>query len=142
MSVSFARTLKNFWRSSISRSLRQIAMINDTKSGVLVGTDDYGNKFYETQDPVEIHMRTRWVEYKDFWKFDMSQVEPAWHYWLAYGTDTLPTKIPESEKSVRAYPTPKVHAPHLTFTKGAYIPYNTAKPKIQTWIPEVKERSA
>ncbi|CDK25431.1 unnamed protein product [Kuraishia capsulata CBS 1993] len=140
MSTSLARTLRNFWRSGVKRSLKQIAYLNDTKSGTLVGIDDFGNKFYETQNPEEIHLRTRWVEYIDFWRFDMSQVEPGWHYWLAYGTDTPPNKLTEAEKPERAYPVPPVHKSNLTYTKGAYIPYNTARPKYTSWAPEVKER--
>ncbi|KAG7801465.1 hypothetical protein KL944_003197 [Ogataea haglerorum] len=139
MSVSLARTVKNIWRNGLKRSLRQIAMINDTKSGVFVGEDDFGNKFYETKDPDEIHMRTRWVEYKNFWDYDVSHIEPGWHYWLAYGTDTPPSKLKPEEKAI-TYSLNKVHHYNYTQTKGAFVTYNTAKPKIAEWDAKVTQR--
>ncbi|ODV96597.1 hypothetical protein PACTADRAFT_1187 [Pachysolen tannophilus NRRL Y-2460] len=140
MSSSLARTVRNFWRNGIKRSLIQIATINDTKSGDLVGIDDFGNKFYETKNEEEIHLRTRWVEYSNFWRPDISQVEPGWHYWLGYGTDIPPNQLQPNLKSIKAYPEPPRHMDNLTFTDGAYIPYNTARPKTQTWQPKVAER--
>ncbi len=116
--------------------------MNDTKSGHLVGVDDYGNKFYETNNPEEIHMRTRWVEYIDFWRPDMSQIQPGWHFWLAYGTDTPPNQLKPSDKAIRhIVPTEeKQHPLNYSCTRGAYVPYNTAKPKFASWSPKVKER--
>lgn len=141
MSVSFYRTLKNIWRNGLLRSGRQIAYMNDTKSGTLVGEDDFGNKYYETTDEDEIHMRTRWCEYKDFWRFDASHSEPGWHYWLAYGTDTPPNALPKDEIAIRHIAPENHHAINHTFTKGAFIPYNTAKPKFSTWESSVTPRS-
>ncbi|GMM29215.1 hypothetical protein DAMA08_019310 [Martiniozyma asiatica (nom. inval.)] len=138
MSVSFARTVRNIMRNGLRRSGRQIALMNDTKSGHIVGEDDYGNKFYETTNPEEIHMRTRWVEYKD-WTHDMSHIEPGWHYWLAYGTDVAPCNLKPEEKAVR-HVVEGVHAVNYTYTKGAFVPYNTAKPKVDSWSAKVAER--
>ena len=138
MSTSIFRTIKNIYHSGIKRAAWQIQVHNDTKRGWLVGTDDFGNKFYETDVPGEIHMRTRWVEYNE-WGIDMSKVEPGWHYWLAYGTNTPPDQLQGDEKTTRAYPLEK-HQPNLTGTPGAYVPYNTAKPKYSSWTPEVKDR--
>lgn len=140
MSVSFIRTLKNIWRNGLVRSGRQIAYMNDTKSGTLIGEDDFGNKYYETSNPEEIHMRTRWVEYKDFWRFDATHSEPGWHYWLAYGTDTPPNALKPSEKAIRHIAPEDCHPISFTYTKGAYVPYNTAKPKISTWEEKVASR--
>lgn len=141
MSTSIIRTLKNIYSSGLKRAAWQIAFLNDTKRGTLVGTDDWGNKYYETDVPEEIHLRTRWVEYNaNFLGIDISNVEPGWHYWLGYGTNTPPHKLPEDQKSVRAYPMPEKHKANLTATRGAYVPYNTAKPKFQSWEPVVSER--
>lgn len=139
MSVSLWRTIKNAYQVGLKRYAWQVATLGDAKSGTLIGTDDFGNKFYETHNPEEIHLRTRWVEYQK-WGMDMSQVEPGWHYWLAYGTQTPPNKLTEDEKSVRAYPVPKVHKVNLTGTPGAYVCYNTAKPKCESWAPQVAQR--
>ncbi|RLV94137.1 NADH dehydrogenase ubiquinone 1 alpha subcomplex subunit N7BM [Spathaspora sp. JA1] len=136
MSTSIFRTVKNIYRSGFKRAAWQIQHHNDTKSGWLVGVDDFGNKYYETDD--EIHLRTRWVEYNQ-WNFDISQVEPGWHYWLGYGTNTPPNKLPADQIAPRAYPL-QVHKPNYTNKPGAYVPYNTAKPKCSAWAPEVRER--
>lgn len=139
MSTSLARTVKNIWASGLKRAGWQLQVHNDTKRGWLVGTDDWGNKFYETDVPEEIHLRTRWVEYNE-WGIDISKVEPGWHYWLGYGTNTPPNKLPLELQAQRAYPLPKVHKMNLTNTTGAFVTYNTAKPKFTSWTPEVKAR--
>lgn len=141
MSVSFIRTLKNIWRNGLLRSGRQIAYMNDTKSGKFIAEDDFGNKYYETTNPEEIHMRTRWVEYKDFWRYDATHAEPGWHYWLAYGTDTPPSALKPDEKAIRHIAPEQHHPINWTYTKGAYVPYNTAKPKFSTWEAKVTSRS-
>lgn len=138
MSTSIFRTIKNISASGLKRAAWQIQNHNDTKRGWLVGVDDFGNKYYETDVPEEIHLRTRWVEYAD-WGIDMSKVEPGWHYWLGYGTNTPPDRLPEDQKAVRAYPLPK-HKINMTATRGAYVPYNTAKAKCSSWEPVVSER--
>lgn len=138
MSTSIIRTIKNIYSSGLKRAAWQIQNHNDTKRGWLVGEDDYGNKYYETDVPEEIHLRTRWVEYAD-WGIDMSKVEPGWHYWLGYGTNTPPNKLQGKEKTVQPFPTSQ-HKMNMTGSEGAYVPYNTAKPKINSWAPEVKER--
>ncbi|SGZ50867.1 CIC11C00000003053 [Sungouiella intermedia] len=139
MSTSIVRTIKNIYSSGLRRAAWQIQNHNDTKRGWLVGQDDWGNKYYETDVPEEIHLRTRWVEYAD-WGIDISRVEPGWHYWLGYGTNTPPTQLPEDQKAIRAYPLPAKHKENMTTTAGAYVPYNTARPKCQAWTPEVRER--
>lgn len=137
MSVSLWRTVRNAYKTGIKRYAWQIATLGDAKSGDLVGTDDFGNKFYETKNEEEIHLRTRWVEYQK-WGMDMSQVEPGWHYWLGYGTQLPPNQLPKVE---RAYPLPEVHKVNQTGTPGAYVSYNTAKPKCQSWEPKVSARA-
>ncbi|KAH3669107.1 hypothetical protein WICMUC_005071 [Wickerhamomyces mucosus] len=142
MSTSLYRQIKNIWASGFQRYAKQMATMGDAKAGTLVGVDDYGNEFYETEDPDEIHLRTRWVEYKDSKTWDISQIEPGWHYWLGYGTNIPPNKVSGEEKTVRGYESPKIHSPNLTGTSGAYVPYNTAKPKFQSWEPFVSNRAS
>jgi len=138
--TSLWRYLKNIKNAGWSRYVKQMKTIGDAKSGTLVGVDDHGNHFYENKD--EIHLRTRWVEYaEDRYELDISQVEPGWHYWLGYGTDTPPNKLQGEEKTERAYPVPKVHAQNYTGSTGAYVPYNTAKPKFESWEGKVSERT-
>lgn len=86
-----------------------------------------------------ITVRTRWVEYKDYYG-NMSSVEAGWHYWLGYGVDVPPNATAKEFKSVRAYPTPDTHL-HGTGTSGAFVTYNTVKPKFQSWKPVVQSRT-
>lgn len=138
MSTSLWRQVRNAYRVGLKRYAWQIATIGDAKSGDLVGVDDRGNKFYETTNPEEIHLRTRWVEYPT-WDINVAHLEPGWHYWLAYGTDTPPNKLKPGEISERAYPL-KVHDTSYTGTPGAFVTYNTARPKFESWKPEVAKR--
>lgn len=43
------RTIKNFLKIGPKEYLRQLLYIGDTKFGDLVGTDKYGNKYYENK---------------------------------------------------------------------------------------------
>lgn len=55
MSSSLIRVLRNGWNVGFKSYLRQLNGIGDTKAGKLVGTDAYGNKFYENDSEDEIH---------------------------------------------------------------------------------------
>lgn len=139
MSSSIQRVIRNFLRIGPRGYWKQLNTIGDTKAGTLVGADVYGNKYYENDTEDEIHLRTRWVEPKDHY-FDLSQVEPGWHFWLAYGVDVPPHKTAEHLKSVRAYPAPTQNYQNMTGTPGAYVCYNTVKPKYSAWEPKVAQR--
>lgn len=141
MSSTIERVIRNFRRVGLKDYFKQLNRIGDTKAGTLVGEDLYGNKFYENTTEDEIHLRTRWVEYKDYYA-DMSKVEPAWHFWLAHGVDTAPTKMPKEKISPRAYPPFQQPYWSQTGTPGAYIPYSTVKPRVEkwSWAPKVAER--
>ncbi|VVT48866.1 uncharacterized protein SAPINGB_P001989 [Magnusiomyces paraingens] len=138
MSSSIFRVLRNVKRVGFKNALKQMNGIGDIKSGRLVGVDAYGNKFFENDTEDEIHMRTRWVEYKDYYG-NMSTVEAGWHFWLGYGVDTPPNQTSEAHKTIRAYPEPPTLI-HGTGSPGAYVPYNTVKPKIKSWEPVVEAR--
>lgn len=139
MSTSIIRTIKNIYHSGLRRAAWQIQSHNDTKRGWFVGEDDFKNKYYETDVPGEIHLRTRWVEYSN-WNVDISQVEPGWHFWLAYGANTPPNKLPDFRKTHSRVPAAP-RKPNLTATRGAFVTYNTAKPKHFSWQPQVRERA-
>lgn len=79
---------------------------NIIRPGTLVGTDRMGNRYYESDLSVTERKvlfafcfclglfgahggAQRWVEGSHYY-FDPSEVEPAWHRWLHYITDTPP----------------------------------------------------
>ncbi|KAL2652418.1 hypothetical protein R1flu_020546 [Riccia fluitans] len=53
--------------------------------GQLIGTDDFGNEYYEKTTGVQ-HGRHRWVVYKDR-TYNASSIPPEWHGWLHHITD-------------------------------------------------------
>ncbi|KAK4235902.1 NADH ubiquinone oxidoreductase subunit NDUFA12-domain-containing protein [Achaetomium macrosporum] len=128
---TITRTLGNLRKIGLKEYWHQLNYIGDTKAGVLVGTDKFGNKFYENKD--ELPLRTRWVDYAKH-DYDAAHIEPLWHAWISYAVDTPPNQDPIMATANRPW-NPKVHTPNRTLTRGAYKPYNTTKPKIQSWEP-------
>jgi NADH:ubiquinone oxidoreductase subunit len=101
-----------------------------------VGLDRYGNSYYE--NAAELPLRTRWVDYKDhFWLPD--QIEPGWHAWMSYLTDTPPSKDAIQKAGVREWE-PKQHLPVQTLGWGNYRPYSTTGPKVKGWTAVAKKR--
>jgi hypothetical protein len=49
---TIGRTLKNFMKVGPANFVKQLDNIGDTKWGRLVGTDVYGNKYFENLDEV------------------------------------------------------------------------------------------
>ncbi|KAH0609922.1 uncharacterized protein H6S33_012468 [Morchella sextelata] len=125
---TISRTLRYLKRIGFKQYAYQMNRIGDTKYGALVGTDKYGNKYYENNTE-ELPLRTKWVDYKEWKEYDASMVEPGWHGWLAYMFDKPPTSEPIMKHDVRPWE-PKEHIPNQTFSRAAYKPYSTTKPKI------------
>ncbi|TVY28608.1 NADH dehydrogenase [ubiquinone] alpha subcomplex subunit [Lachnellula hyalina] len=132
------RTLRNLRRVGIKDALHQMQHIGDTKAGALIGTDRYGNKFFENLEE-ELPLRTRWVDYKDY-ETDASHIEPGWHAWISYMVDKPPTQDPILKTQVRPWELP-THRPNLTFSRAAFKTYSTTKPKLTAWTPTVASRT-
>jgi NADH:ubiquinone oxidoreductase subunit len=79
-------------------------------SGVKVGGDGFGNRYYQSRDG-----KRRWVIYAG--TVEASRVPPEWHGWLHHTFDKPPTEEP---LKVQAWEAP--HVPNLTGTKDAYHP--------------------
>jgi NADH:ubiquinone oxidoreductase subunit len=96
--------------------------IGDTKAGTLIGTDRFGNKYYENLAE-ELPLRTRWVDYTNH-EFDASHIEPGWHAWISYMVDKPPPEDNLLKLGVRSWElvTPR---PNMTLSRGAYRPYST-----------------
>jgi NADH:ubiquinone oxidoreductase subunit len=85
-------------------------------SGRLVGSDDYGNRYYIQKKGIgPLGVPRRWVIYKDL--ADASKVPPEWHGWLHYTVDTPPT-----EEVYTPRPWQKPHIMNRTGTPDAYRP--------------------
>ncbi|KAJ5628675.1 hypothetical protein N7490_010903 [Penicillium lividum] len=122
------------------RNLRRIGFkVRDTKAGTLIGTDRWGNKFYENMAE-ELPLRTRWVDYKTNWpEYSPDQIEPGWHAWISYMVDTPPTADKLLQPGLRHYESSE-HRPNLTQTRGAFKTYSTTVPKYSAWTPVAAPR--
>ncbi|MSO76739.1 MAG: NADH:ubiquinone oxidoreductase subunit NDUFA12 [Alphaproteobacteria bacterium] len=82
--------------------------------GELVGTDEFGNRYYHERGPSNRWHRRRWVLYRG--EVEASRVPPDWHGWLHHTVN----EPPRSDREVR--PWQKPHLPNLTGTSAAYRP--------------------
>ena len=83
--------------------------------GKLVGTDEFGNRYYKNKGGSLYGRERRWVLYKG--RKEASKVPPEWHSWLHH------TSVePLTESATQARPWQKEHVPNLTGTAGAYRP--------------------
>jgi NADH:ubiquinone oxidoreductase subunit len=79
-------------------------------SGKPVGTDDFGNRYYQSKDG-----KRRWVIYAG--TVEASRVPPEWHGWMHHTFSEPPTVAPFPLKRWEA-----PHQPNLTGTLAAYRP--------------------
>ena len=84
--------------------------------GELVGTDQFGNRYYRGRSQLLGRPERRWVLYANAGAPDASRVPPEWHRWL-HGTQKEP---PKGAPVRRAWQ--KEHQPNLTGTPAAYRP--------------------
>lgn len=84
-------------------------------NGQAVGSDRFGNRYYQERRVPKDRRRRRWVVYRGL--PEASKVPPEWHGWLHHLTDALPDDLP-----VRDAPWMKPHLPNLTGTEFAYRP--------------------
>ncbi len=82
--------------------------------GELVGTDEFGNRYYQERRAPRGRRRRRWVVYEG--EDEASRVPPEWHAWLHYTVDEVPSG------KLRRRPWQKPHRPNLTGTRDAYLP--------------------
>lgn len=106
--------------------------------GRLVGTDRFGNRYYESKSKKDSFGRlVRWVLYAGH--KDASSVPPEWWGWIHYTTEA-----PLAENAPRR-PWQKEHRPNLTGTPEAYRPPGhdyaggqraAASGDYEAWTPE------
>lgn len=123
-----------WWNGATIGSLFTIA-----KRGELVGTDEFGNRYYRSRDNTSYDgRRRRWVIYDGY--AEASKVPPDWQGWLRYTFDEPPS---EDDPAPRAWERP--HLPNLTGTPMAWRPRGSlaaegrrpaATGDYQAWTPE------
>ncbi|KAJ3548819.1 hypothetical protein NMY22_g1122 [Coprinellus aureogranulatus] len=137
--VSLYRTIRSIQRVGLREWWRQMQYIGDAKSGTLVGTDQFGNRYFENRNgEEEVPGRHRWVDYAQH-EYHASQVPPEWHSWIHHIRKDPPTADPIVKNLTPSWQQPWVE--NLTGTRGAYKTYNTVKPKINSWEPKASPRA-
>jgi NADH:ubiquinone oxidoreductase subunit len=109
------------------------------KRGTQVGTDEFGNRYYESRDHKSYDGRKRrWVVYNGY--ADASKVPPDWHLWMHYMSDEPPSSKPLPTRRWE-----KPHLPNLSGTPFAWRPRGSlarggerasAAGDYQAWKPE------
>ena len=84
-------------------------------SGVEVGVDKDGNRYYRERKTPKDCRQKRWVIYNG--RPEASRVPPEWHGWLHHTSDE---PLPEESDFHQVWVKP--HQPNLTFTEKAYLP--------------------
>lgn len=110
-------------------------------TGDLVGTDVFGNRYYQERRKPKGRRPKRWVLYKG--DAEGSKVPAAWHAWLHHTTDA-PVEAPMLDWM-------KPHLPNLTGTRHAYVPpghdrrggqRDHATGDYEAWRPDTDTRKA
>ncbi len=106
------------------------------RHGTEVGTDDFGNLYYEGGTDSEGRTR-RWVIYKSY--AEASAIPPGWHGWMHHRTDT-----PPSREDYKPREWERQHIPNMTGSPLAYRPKgsvasNEKRPRVtgdyDAWTP-------
>lgn len=85
------------------------------RRGQLVGTDKFGNRYFEERKARPGTRRRRWVLFNG--EPEATKVPPEWHGWLHY---TMDAPLPENSPFHK--PWVKEHQPNRTGTLNAYRP--------------------
>ncbi len=109
--------LKSLRSNGLRATARAISRRNQIREGTLVGTDQLGNKYFESLDTT--YLRDRWVELANEHD-DASGVPSDWHAWMHHISDKPPTS-PDGPKHPFYY---KGHTVNPTGTPDAYLPPN------------------
>jgi NADH:ubiquinone oxidoreductase subunit len=103
--MAFLSSLFVWWKNATPGTL-----LTTLFSGVDVGKDEFGNRYYQTKDG-----KRRWMIYAG--TVEASRVPPDWHGWLHHTYDLPPTEDPPERKAWELD-----HQPNLTGTSGAWHP--------------------
>ena len=110
------------------------------RRGVRIGSDDFGNTYYEAKDTRDSYdgRKRRWVIYNGY--AEASKVPAEWHGWLHHTFDEPPTRAPLPRRAWE-----KDHQPNLTGTVHAWRPKGSltrggdrqrAAGDYEAWSPE------
>ncbi len=85
------------------------------RRATFIGTDEYGNRYFEERRPSIEGRKRRYVLYNGL--AEPSKVPADWHGWLHYTLDAPPTKMPLDRREWETD-----HMPNMTGTPYAIRP--------------------
>ena len=103
--INFFKSIFTWWNQQTFGT-----MIFTLFYGKLKGTDEFGNKYYESK------LGKRWVIYKN--EAEASNISNEWYSWIHF----INNKIIVSDKNLKKYSWEKQRQPNLTGTSKAYRP--------------------
>ena len=107
--LTFLKKIFTWWnRDTFGTRIKTIL------SGKLIGSDEYGNKYYQNK------RGKRWVIYAN--EIDASKIPVEWYSWI----HLMPNKI-ENIHELEKHDWQKPHQPNLTGTDSAYYPNKNNK---------------
>ena len=117
--LTFLKKIFTWWnRDTFGTRIKTILF------GKLVGSDEYGNKYYQNKGG------KRWVIYAN--EIDASKIPIEWYSWIHF----MPNKI-ENIHKLEKHDWQKPHQPNLTGTDSAYYPNknnkDATKKKYKSW---------
>jgi NADH:ubiquinone oxidoreductase subunit len=109
------------------------------KRGQLVGTDEFGNRYYQSRDNVSYDGRQRrWVIYDGY--AEATKVPPEWQGWLRYTYDETPAEKPLPRHAWEKDPLPNMTGtPMARFPQGSLAALGqrpAATGDYKAWSPE------
>lgn len=110
-------------------------LVKGPTAGKLVGSDKYGNRYYENDDLS--YTRRRWVVYGDTFDYNASSISPEWHGWINYINDYNPSnyKFNPPKYAVESYIT-RTGTSEAYQPKGSWHnPQQRTWRKVETWTP-------
>ena len=117
--LTFLKKIFTWWnRDTFATRIKTIL------SGKLIGSDEYGNKYYQSKKG------KRWVIYAN--EIDASKIPVEWYSWIHF----MPNKI-ENIHKLEKHNWQKPHQANLTGTDSAYYPNknnkNATEKKYKSW---------
>lgn len=136
-------------RGGVKPVLQELAAQSVIRTdGTLVGTDKFGNQYWEDKNAAQL--RDRWVVFAQK-EPDPTTVPGEWHQWLHHVGDAPPAVVeaerkffqtphaPNATGSVYTAPGQQAYTPHnFLFNKGYGQNYTNA-PLIEPWQPTLKK---
>ena len=107
-------------------------------NGILVGADQFGNRYYRGRGRKLNKRERRWVVY--YGLAEASKVPAEWHIWLHHTVEE-----PLTEAAAKSRSWQQTHMPNLTGTSDAYRPAgheykggkrNKVSGDYEAWAPE------